>query len=485
MKKFILLLTVFLLFGNAISLAQSFRTKALAGMNLAIKDQDNTLSLYDFGNNPAWLNKDETKDWLKIIPAFSGSSGDYRRKYNPAEINSYGLTFDGVKTLGELGTFRGFTSYDIEYFYDVNRSLRRFTYDGDAFFLADTNLGSFRYNGPKVNFAYSLEIFEDFFAGASIQYQLIDGLKDTYSRAQTLIRNVSSRIGLAYQPADNFSIGLLYEPSDLQERIESKSEDLLDVEIFHFRGETYSFRRRGSSVNYKTRKAENIYSGHFNWAPTDNIELAGKGIYNVGNTRILIPFGTIKENEDGYSFFDGIEATLQGRYEPVKDLTIGLSAAIFTNSSWSRHSGRDLLLWEWKVNGFEAGAGIANYILPQLLLGVEYQFQRVESDSSKYIDNRFNKIESNNHLVKAGAEYSIPSTLDIRAGFAYGIQEYDLIYGGKDVKYSAITGGFGIHVFNNAVIDILFEYSILQPDSPGKIKKTNLNSLISLKLFTF
>ncbi len=485
MKKYILLLTVILFIGNTFSFAQSFRSKALAGMNLAIKDVEQTLSLYDFGNNPAWLYKDETSDLLKIIPGLSASSGDYRRKYNPAEIQSYGLIFDGIKTLGELGTFRGYTSYDIEYYYDVNRSLRRYTYEGDAFFLADTNLGSFRYNGPKINFMYSLEIFRDFYAGASLQYQLIEGLKDTYSRAQSLIRNVSGTIGLAYQPLENFSFGLLYEQGDLQERIESKSEDLLDVEIFHFRGETYSFRRRGSSVNYKTRKAFDLVSGHFNWAPTDNIEIAAKGIYNISNTRILIPFGTIKEDEEGYAFFDGIEAVIAGRYEPAKDFSVGITAALFKNTSWSRHSTRDLLLWDWKVNGFEAGAGIAHYILPQLLFGVEYHFQKTESDSSKFIDNRFNTIESNNHLFKAGAEFSFPLVLDLRAGFSYGMKEYDLVYGGKDVQYIGFTGGFGIYVFNNAVIDFLFEYTTLQPDTPEKIKKSFLTSLISLKILTF
>lgn len=40
----------------------------MGGMNLVIKDADNTFSLYDFGRNPAWLVKDETADVLKIIP---------------------------------------------------------------------------------------------------------------------------------------------------------------------------------------------------------------------------------------------------------------------------------------------------------------------------------------------------------------------------------------------------------------------------------
>ncbi len=484
-KNLLCSVVVFLLYGTFLS-AQSFRTSSMGGMNLVIKDIDNTFNLYDFGKNPAWLVNDETVDILKIIPGSKISSGQYKRKYDPTETSAYGIVFDGIKTLGDLGTFRGYTSYDVEYHDDIYGSLKRFTYGGDAFFLADTNRGSFRYNGPTVNFMYSLEILPGIYAGASLSYQLIEGLKDVYSRAQSLNRSIGGNIGIAYQPTENFSIGLSYEPNELQERIESKSEDLLDVELFLFRGETYSFKRRGSSVNYKTKNFMQNFSSQFNYKVSDNFELAGKGTYSVGNTKIIIPSGAIKEYEEGYAFFDGVDIQIVSRFEPVKIIVVGLSAGYQKGSSWSKHSGRELLLWEWDVNGFSFGSGVSYYFIPDVLLaGFELHFQNIQSDSSKYIDNRFNNIESSNHLIKSGLEYVAAEFITVRAGFSYGTKEYDLIFGGKDVTYTAFTSGAGLNLFKDAVIDILIEYALQKPDEPVNLKKSFFSGFISLKLLTF
>lgn len=466
--------------------AQSIRSRALGGMNLSIKDSDNSLNLYDFSNNPAWLFNDETRDWLKIIPGFASSSGEYKRKYDPSEIVSYGITFDGLKTLGNAGTFRGYTSYNIENYNDIYGSLRRFTYDGDAFFLADTSLGSFRYNGPTISFMYSLEVLPNLFAGASISYQIMEGLKDVYSRAQTLIRRIGGNIGVAYKPAQSFSFGITYEPGELQERIESKSEDLLDVELFLYRGETYAFKRRGSSVNYKTKNITQNISTHFNYSLSEKIEIAGKGTYSYGNTKIIIPFGLIKEFEEGYAFFDGINLQLISMTEPFENANIGLSAGYFNKSSWSKNSARELLLWEWDVSGVTFGSGISYYFIPNVLItGLEYHFQSTSSDSSKHIDNRFSNLKSGNHLVKFATEYIASSLITIRAGFGYGTKEYDLIYGGRNVKYASLNGGLGIYIFKDAVIDILIEYRKQNPEEPVDLSKSFFSSFICLKLLTF
>lgn len=458
----------------------------MGGMNLVIKDIDNTFNLYDFGKNPAWLVNDETADVLKITPGSMISSGQYKRKFDPSEVSAYGIVFDGIKTLGELGTFRGYTSYDVEYHDDIYGSLRRFTYGGDAFFLADTNRGGFRYNGPTVNFMYSLEILPGIYAGASLSYQLIEGLKDVYSRAQSLTRRIGGNVGIAYQPTENLSIGLSYEPNELQERIESKSEDLLDVELFMFRGETYSFKRRGSSVDYKTKNFMQNFSAQFDYKVSDDIEIAGTGTYSLGNTKIIIPSGAIKEFEEGYAFFDGVDIQIASRFEPVKNIVLGLGAGYQKGSSWSKHSGRELLLWEWNVSGLSIGSGVSSYIIPDVLLaGFELHYQNMQSDSSKYIDNRFQNIESSNYLIKSGLEYVASEIITVRAGFSYGTKEYDLIFGGKDVTYTAVTGGAGLNLFKDAVIDILIEYALQKPDEPANLEKSFFSGFISLKLLTF
>ena len=87
---------------------------------------------------------------------------------------TYGAGFEGVKTLGDRGTFHGYASYLVEERSGVYRSLKRTPYGGEAYFLTDTTTGSFTYKGPSVSFAYA--------------YEIIPGLSPSVGISDTLCR---------------------------------------------------------------------------------------------------------------------------------------------------------------------------------------------------------------------------------------------------------------------------------------------------------
>ncbi len=489
MKRYILFIVLLTIGFTSVRYAQISRTTAMGGLSYSIIDKDHSFNPYDLGGNPAWLYADETETYLKFIPSLKSTNGDYRRYYDPRSSNLYNLGFKGIKTMDTDGTFLGETYYMYDRRVDVNRTLKYNTYSGEAFFFTDTTTGGFTYNGPSVRFMYSFEPLKNLYAGAMINYMIFKGLKDIYSRADALYRDVDGSLGIAYKFHENFAAAVSAVIYDEQEKIESKSEDLMDVEIYNFRGETYSIRKRASSVNQKVRKEGKGLTSQIYWFLDPKFEIGLHGDLSSCDLRVLIPFSTatesFKEYEEGYTNFYRYSLKFRARYMLTDNLLAGASVNHYYNSSWSKNPARNLLLWEWEVNQTTFGIGGSYKFSPSLLIGLEYELGMVKSDSSKYIDSRITNVESQNHLVKIGAEYEMFENLFLRAGYNYGILEHDLLGGGKDVKYFLISGGIGLKIFKSFSVDLRFDYSNYKPDLPAQTNRSSFGTYIEAKLFEF
>lgn len=488
MFKKVIFFTVVLIVSTAIGLAQESRTMGMGGLTYSIMDVDNSFDPYDLGNNPAWLYLDETETWLKIMPSINYGKGDYKRYYDPQSFTTYNLGFRGVKTLGEDGTFLGETNYSYEMRRDINRSLKYDTYTGEAFFMADTNQGTFRYNGPSIKFMYSFEMIPNLYVGASVNYRILDGLKNVYSRATVLYREVGGTVGLAYKISQDFSLGITGVLSDDQEKIEAKSEDLTEVEIFNFRGETFSVRKRSSVVSQTIRKKGKGIGAQLYWTPNQNSEYGLHADFFDSKEDVLVPYSTatqsFQEYSEGYASFQNYNVLAKGRYKLSEDWLLGSSVEMHHKSSWSKNPTRDLLLWKWKVNSIKLGIGSSYHINKDLLVSAEYEFENVKADSSKYIDSRLTDVLSNNHLIKAGSEYEFLPNTFFRFGYNFGMIEKDILSGGKNVNYHVVTCGFGVRFLNSFDLDLSFIYNNYKPKLEDK-NRSQFGSYLTIKLYSF
>ena len=478
---------------SGIALSQSIRSLSMGGMTLAINDKENSLTPFYFAGNPAWLNQAENDTWLKIIPSVTNNWGSYKKRYTAQSSSLYGLGFEGVKTLGDKGTFLGTTNYTYEYRKEVYRTLEYNPYAGESFFFLDTTTGNVRYSGPKVEFMYSWELLPNLYAGASAKYQILNGLKKQYSYAETTLREFGIDIGLAYKVLDNLVLGINFKLNDIQEKITSADVNQMDVEIFYFRGETYSIYKRSSSIEEKLRTKGNTFSSQLYWKPNEFSEIGVAGEYSNSNMKILVPFSISTNNssnsydeyQDGYSTFDHYNIKMNGRYELLPYLIAGVSINHSKNNSWSEYSPKNLLLWEWNVKATTIGAGLSYNITNSLLGGIEYSFSKLNADSSKYIDSRFSNINSNDNLIKVGFDYSLFENLFLRAGYNYGKLGNDLIGGGKNVSYNVVTAGAGIKISNITNIDLLIGYSSYKPENLNNNVRNNLSGQVILTLYNF
>jgi hypothetical protein len=463
---------------------QLLRQESMGGVSYALQDDEQRLGLYLFGGNPAAMLRDRTLDRLTIAPSTGAVWGDYRRKYTPERVNSYVVNFDGIKTLGEKGTFRGSTSYDVENRRGVYRSIKRTPYAGEAFFVTDTTSGNFTYNGPTVAFAYSYELLPHLLIGADVRYRVYDGLKSVYSMAKTLYREVGGAAGVVYEVEDNLAFGLTLRPSDVQERIEAKSDDLLDVEIFNFRGDTFATRRRSASVEHRVRRAGKEYGVQGVWHPLTGVEAALRADYGTSATRDIITAVYEKDVDAGYMQEEMYGGDIRIRWNASEALVFGATAGYRSLRQWSRNPAPDLLVWDSRFRETVFGGGLAVRTMEDgPLLVAEMDIVLRSADSAKFIDNTHRSLTANGIRVRAGVEQSMSEDLTIRGGYGYVYDGFDLVTGGEQVVSHTVTAGLQVRI--STVTNL--EWSALYGNSHPVTNLTGsfFSTVVLLKLLVF
>jgi len=484
-NRFLLFVFVFV-FAVTEMFPQFYRSAGMGGLTYSIKDNHYSLSIYDFGKNPAGLYEDELTSQLSAAPSVSNTWGGYRRKYDPQGDHLYNIGFTGIKTLGSSGTFYGHTSYSYDERSDMANNLKYNPYRGEGFFSNDTSTGNIKYDGPKVVFMYSLEILPDLYFGASADYQILTGLKRIYSYAEVTYRDVIGKAGLAYKFSDAFILGSTIEVFDSQESMSCSNIDLTEVEIWNYRGENYAIRQRGSTVDQKMKSTGTAAGLQAYFIPLSKLEVGFSGNYSAYNSKSLVSRTGLIEFEDSYASFEDYNCKIQAKYNPIEALIIGINGGYYYNSSWTRNTPMNLKIWDWNLKETVAGAGASySFISNCLLAGFEYEFSKTKADSSKFIDNRYTAPESNNHQIRAGVEYQYSEDLIFRAGFNYKTAQIDFITGGKDAVSSAYTFGVCLRYFDATEINFNASYGDIYSKDNSSLKRKNFSSFVEVKLFSF
>lgn len=494
-KRFSKAILFALIFSTSV-FAQISRTEGMGGLTYSIIDKDQSLEPYDFAKNPAWLYMDQQETYLMVTPSMSNNWGNYRRKYDAEGTVNYGASFTGVKTLGGLGTFLGYTSYKYENRRNTYRSLKKDSYAGEAFYFTDTTSQDFSYSGPEVQLMYSWEPVPRFYVGGSVLYEVLKGLKEKYSYAETIYRNTGITIGAAYNPFDNFIVAADIKYSDSQEAIKAEDVSLIEVETRLYRGDKYFWQKRSSSVTHKVKKSGITFGSQIYWDYNEELFLALQFRFTPSHTKIFTPYSIVSstssssydEFEEGYSAFENTGLQFKGQYKVTDDLLVGVYGDYNNNNNWSKISYKNLLIWEWDIDRITGGIGSTYSISPQLLFGFEYEYSHASADSSKYIDQKILSLATDDHSVKAGLEYEFIQNTFLRVGFNYIKQEHDLVYGGDDCDTYKITGSVGFPVADVLTIDANLQYINSLPgrtSGNADLKKTFLMGSITVVLKTF
>jgi hypothetical protein len=483
MKKTILNIIWLTFIITSVNYAQFSRTAAMGDLSFSIIDADTKFDPFQLGGNPAYLWQSRKKPRLDFTQFNSADYGDYRRRFSSERNFNVGANVIGIQPLGESGTFQGRAVYYYNKRSNVYRTLKKDTYAGEAFFFTDTTTGDVVYDGPLFEFTHSLPLTEKISVGGTFGYGLLNGLKKVYTYGETVFRNVYGTFGVTYSVNDNLTLGADFAMFNTQERIVASDVNLFTVITYHYRGDTHRIQLSGSKQKYKVSKSGNRFGGEIYYTPSEKLEIGINGGYQTSSTESIFPVEGM-EKVDGYSWFRDASLEIKTRYFVNEQITLGVVADYLNSYSWSENRNNSLLLWEWDYSDIGAGfGGSYSNILPGLLLGFEYKISATNSDSSKYIDNKFNSLSSTNHNVKLGGEYLINSLYSIRFGFVFGTMRHDFVYGGDNVDFKKITGGFGINLTDNFVIDVYGFWGRLGYSS--SVKRDYWDARITFRFYKF
>jgi len=485
MNSKIKILAIISLFVNTCLFTQQSRLDQLGGLSYSIIDIDSQIDPFILGGNPAWLVNSQQNQRLDITPVFKNSNGDYHRYYESGDVFNYSVNFIGIKPLGKNGTFRGLATYQYDLHKDRNKILTLNPYSGDAFFFTDTTSGDYKYSGPTFEFMHSLEIFDNLYLGASVNYKILDGLKKVYTYAETLYRNVSGNLGLAYKISDNLVLGANYKIIDEQERIVATDVNNRTVQTFLYRGEIYNIELRGTSQSYKLKKFGNSVAFQTQYKPFDNFTIGLNANYLLHNSKSLFPFSSIIEVEDGYTSQENTEIVIVAKWLQSNNLTFGFVGGYNDNNSWTKNSKHNLTIWDINISNVYGGIG-ATYtnVENDFLIGAEYELHSIAADSNKYIDDKYSQINGISHFAKLGIEKSINDIFKIRVGYNFIFQEHDFIFGGDNVTTHFITLGGNAKISEALEIESRIEYSSTNL-SANEQHKNNFGIYTTLRFYKF
>ncbi len=472
--------------------AQDVRRYAMGGLSFSIQDSDYQLNLFDIAGNPAWLDNDKNKDYLEVTPNYSGTSGSLKRQFDPARNYIYGVSFEGVRKLKANGTFFGKTSYNFDSRKNVYRTLEYNTYSGDPFFIRDTTSGNFLFHGPQLEFIYSFNLSDKIAVGVSAGYGITQGLKDTYARAEILHRLVSGGLGISYRFSENSAAGLNLGITDAQEKIDVDSDDLLDVEIFRFRGETFSIRKSSGSVTQKNHYRKLFYGGQYMFKPAKNFQAIIAGKITSAYSQLLIPYTNSKTNEsfreyeDGYTNYNTSEASFIIQYKFSQYWLFGLTTEYQQKESWSKNPTLGLLLWEWNTQNITAGTGFS-YSDEKITTGFEYKIGIYNADSSKHVDSKFTDLNSVNNTIILGCELKLNSPLSLRAGYVYSDYSNDLLFPYLPTSNNQhnITTGLAYQIPDILKLEMAVSYNHVSNSGNNSLYREAVSALLTLTLYEF
>lgn len=413
--------TLFILL-YSFTFASDLKIKSMANMSLVIKGEDNQLNLYDFGMNPAWLVKDQSRSWLRPFFATDVNWGNFKRTYDPQTLIDANAFFEGVKVMDRNQVFHGLVDYHNLYLNDVYQAISRDPYQEHPFRLADNTTGSIHYWGPIVATRYSRNVWrEKLVMGASLDYQIETGLKDFFPQSRTIFRNIGLGAGMGYEFSRRLSVGLTFHYTNIQEFTEAvppSANDPRSVQVMKFRGETIGSERTGSMERFTKTKMFR-WGAQAHYQPLNFLESAVSFYYNLHD--LDATESRSKPVKDGTWKLQGYEIHWKNRARlPETPFSIGFSYDRIYFNDWAIHPNFAVVMGDDYLTENRIGAGLAYE--PKsfpIILGVEYHLAIAEKDKKDYVSRLTGSGKMNGSDIKIGAEIGVTKSWKLRGGFIH------------------------------------------------------------------
>ncbi len=461
--------------------ASDLRMRAMGGLQIVLPDADNQLNLYRYAGNMAWLQANDSTNWMKFRFANTTAWGTLHRLWDAEQPSLTELTFIGQKHISENQVFYGSVQYDMNVLKKVNYAIDPQPYDLDPFVLADSTTGNFTYSGPHVFVAFNHHLWEKLWWGVSLDYQISRGLKNVYTRPEIIRRAIHFSMDLAYMVTPAWTAGLSFRPYDDRDLTKLvRQPDGQSPRVLRYRGE-YIF---SAVLGTDDRTAK--YNG-YEVAP--QLAFASprlKGVISAAYYyRWLELFdGTAVQNFDGYYQGKHYSFDTAWRYYPFNKS----AAALAFNYNF-------VYIFNWArepIAGFEIYR--AFYRQHRIIAGVSYPWKNLPLTTAGEIQFKYLLPDRRNHLAHVIRRGAISDTR-LRLGLEWRSAPHKFLQAGcifqqytensvwryfGNYRGAALT--FGTAYRSTAMeVELFGYYGHLAGQTYGKRSRNQLDFLLQIK----
>ena len=452
---FIFSLLVLLLHGS-----RSFGYEDYLYKNYSVKE---TYGLYDLVNNPAFLRLNNHEDLMSYEFNAGKQENGYRRTFDPEQIESAGVDIFSYKALDDKSALVSSIIYETSTLNKLYRSLEKDFYN-DYFSYTDTTIGDVTYAGPQLWVLYNREILPWLTTGLQIDYGIERGLKDVYTKCETIARNINVNWGLGYSGPSGTALGVSIRYFDRQGSYEAVKE-VTDAVVNTYMGYHIYYPERPRSTNEKKIYGKGIeidaqLTRNGFLIPSLKIDLAGG--YGTKES-VIYAGGSSTPTQRGYwvrkgGFLNSILSYSSNQTRFGLELMTGVKRY----HDWASPGAFDVINIENDVTDIQYGI---KTVIPMhsMTLTVGYEAGTEDVNYREYtVDYVFNEQLSRSRIF---SDFIIPLNQIMQIHYGIWFSKFEPWFYWNTDKFDVMALQFGfdrLFVFGTLGID--FNYEIWKPD---------------------
>ena len=423
------------------------------------------MNLYRISFNPAVYKISYHED----IVYYSAKSFDkinfFRRVYDPKRQKDYQLYFYTHKILDKKSTLAAAVQYNRSDQYDVYRSLEKNFYE-NYFSYIDTTKGNVKYDGPQLWFLYNYSLSNNFLLGFEIDYGIERGLKDVYTKCETVIRNLDLKIGAAFNSKNGNIISGVFARFFSYEGQYNAVKELQDAFVRTYFGYHVFRDENPRSLNRKNDHKEGYEFGA--QLARKNIFIDGLGIHLSGSygaryTNITVG-STSLPGDRGYWIRDGFRIFGNVFYQPVSsNLMFQFFYEYKDFSDWARAGEYNVVTIENDETVHRLGSVLYMPLMNKVGVSTGFEMENIQSDYHEYIVKFNHNKDHHNWNGFADLKFAINQITNAHIKGTLGVIEPWFYWNTDEFDVMLLQFGFDrLFVFGTLGFDI--NYEIWEPD---------------------
>lgn len=184
---------------------------------------------YDLSKNPAFFAQNYPDNLSVYQIGFTYQDKPFHRTFDPQRRSDYELVTYNINHLSAKTAIAAFIDYQRSDLRRMYRSLEKDFYT-EYFALADTTTGNTVFDGPQVGFIYNYTPLTSLRIGLKIDYGVEHGIKDVFTKCETIMRNIDLSGGISWNARQNLTIGFTGRYFNSQRKYEAVKE-LQDAQV--------------------------------------------------------------------------------------------------------------------------------------------------------------------------------------------------------------------------------------------------------------